>query len=155
MNSFSFIRTKICENILRTLITKIEREQNQESTKKRLKSQTTDAPISSHRQIVLTRLLHDRIDNLRKEYVANRLNRKTALVKEQVQTQRLKQQQLILKQQQQQAAIVKQEETKPDDEPKKVDSPITPTIKKAKKSTGSESQKTKPKSPEEKKTKRY
>ncbi|CAF4299779.1 unnamed protein product, partial [Rotaria sordida] len=37
---------KICEAILRSMITRIEREQNQESMKKRLKNCNTIIPIS-------------------------------------------------------------------------------------------------------------
>ncbi|CAM4973547.1 unnamed protein product [Rotaria socialis] len=147
------IRIRICEAIVRTLISKIEREQNQELMKKRLKTSPTKLPVTDHRHIVLTRLLNERVDHLRKDFVTDRLHRKTALVKEQVQTQRLKQQQLILKQQQQQATIIKKEPITSDDEKKMVDNPTTPTVKKARKSTGNET-KTKrqetPKSSEQK-----
>jgi hypothetical protein len=122
------------------MIARIEREQNQESMKKRLKNQnTTVTPKLDHRHTVLTRLLNERVDRLRQEFIGDRLNRKTALVKEQVQTQRLKQQQLILKQQQ--ATAVKQEESSSDEEKKKIDTPPPPPpvpVKKARKSTGTE-----------------
>ncbi|CAF1385903.1 unnamed protein product [Rotaria sordida] len=135
---------KICEAILRSMITRIEREQNQESMKKRLKNCNTIIPISDHRQIILIRLLNERVDSLRKDFIADRLNRKTALVKEQVQTQRLKQQQMILKQQQQQqqqqqAIIVKQEELSSDDNKEKIIViPAPSSNKKPRKSTGNE-----------------
>ncbi|CAF3539240.1 unnamed protein product [Rotaria sp. Silwood1] len=136
------IRMKICEAVLRSIITKIEREQNQESMKKRLKNTNTIVSISNHRQINLTRLLNERVDSLRKDFISYRLNRKTALVKEQVQTQRLKQQQMILKQQQQQqqqTTVVKQIESNLDDNKEKtIDILTTPTIKKQRKSTGNE-----------------
>jgi hypothetical protein len=136
-------RLRICEAILRSMVARIEREQNQESMKKRLKNQNIIVtPKLDHRQIVLTRLLNERVDYLRQEFIGNRLNRKTELVKEQVQTQRLKQQQLILKQQQI-ATTVKQEESSSDDEEKKIDTPSPPPpppvpVKKARKSTGNE-----------------
>jgi transcription initiation factor TFIID subunit TAF12 len=82
------------------------------------------------------------VDNLRQEFIGNRLNRKTALVKEQVQTQRLKQQQLILKQQQQQQQVttVKQEAPSLDEEGKKAESAAAIPIpaKKSRKSVGDE-----------------
>jgi hypothetical protein len=95
------IRMKICETILRSLIGRVEREQNQESIKTRLEKHSTAIPKTEHRQIILTRLLNERVDILRQEFIKNRSDRKTALVKEQFQLQRYKQQQIILKQQQQ------------------------------------------------------
>jgi hypothetical protein len=85
--------------------------------KKRHKTQSTTAiPKTDHRKIILTRLLNERVDCLRREFIGNRLKRKSALVKEQVQTQRLKQQQLILKQQQQQqVTTIKPKESSSDD----------------------------------------
>ncbi len=140
------IRTRICEAVLRSIIFKIEREQTQESMKKRLKNSAPSIPKPDHRKLVLTRLLNERVDTLRQEFIGNRLNRKTALVKEQVQTQRLKQQQLILKQQQQQqATTVKQEESSSenDQDAKKTDNlPPPPPVKKPRKSTGNETKKT-------------
>jgi len=122
--------------------------------KKRLKNQTTTVPKPDPRKMILTRLLKERVDSLRQEFIGNRRNRKTALVKEQVQTQRLKQQQLILKQQQ--ATTVKQEESSSnDDDEKKTNIPPpppplpTPPVKKPRKSTGNEIKKT-PKSSEQK-----
>ncbi|CAF3929520.1 unnamed protein product [Adineta steineri] len=133
------IRLRICEAILRSMIARIEREQNQESMKKRLKNQNTIVqPKPDHRHLVLTRLLNDRVDSLRQDFIGNRLNKKTALVKEQVQTQRLKQQQLILKQQQQQAESIKQEESSSDDEKPKTENPPSIPPKKVRKSTGNE-----------------
>jgi hypothetical protein len=137
------------------MISRIERELNQESMKKRLKNPPTTIPKSDPRKIILKRLLNERVDRLRKEFVGNRLNRKTALVKEQVQTQRLKQQQLILKQQQQ-ATTIKQEESSSDDDDdeKKANTPPPPPpppppVKKPRKSTGNETKKT-PKTSEQK-----
>ncbi|CAF4346930.1 unnamed protein product, partial [Adineta steineri] len=95
-------------------------------------------PKPDHRHLVLTRLLNDRVDSLRQDFIGNRLNKKTALVKEQVQTQRLKQQQLILKQQQQQAESIKQEESSSDDEKPKTENPPSIPAKKVRKSTGNE-----------------
>lgn len=94
---------KICETILRSLIGKIEREQNQESIKTRLEKHSTTQPKHEHRQIILTRLLNERVDHLRQEFLKNRQERKTALVKEQFELQRQRQQELIFKQQQQQS----------------------------------------------------
>ncbi len=142
-----FYRTRICEAVLRSIVFKIEREQNQEAMKKRLKNPIATIPKLDHRKIILTRLLNERVDRLRHEFIGNRLHRKSALVKEQVQTQRLKQQQLILKQQQ--ATTIKQEESSSDDE-KKTNTPPPPLpVKKARKSTGNEMKKT-PKSSEQK-----
>ena len=108
---------KICETILRSLIGKIEREQNQESIKNRLEKHSTTLPKHEHRQIILTRLLNERVDHLRQEFLKNRSDRKTALVKEQFEVQRLKQQQqMILKQQQQQLNAAKREVTTSEDE---------------------------------------
>ena len=109
---------KICESILRSLIGRIEREQNQESIKTRLEKHSTTVPKYEHRPIILTRLLNERVDNLRQEFLRNRSDRKTALVKEQFELQRYKQQQqLILKQQQQQqAAVIKPDLSLSDDE---------------------------------------
>lgn len=127
---------KICETILRSVIGRIEREQNQESIKTRLEKHSTTVPKSEHRQIILTRLLNERVDLLRQEFLKNRSDRKTTLVKEQFQLQRLKQQQqIILKQQQQQTTNVKQEQFISDDDINKDESPPT---KKAKKSNGNE-----------------
>jgi len=95
------IRMKICETILRSLIGKIEREQNQESIKTRLEKHSTAVPKHEHRQIILTRLLNERVDHLRQEFLKNRQERKTTLVKEQFEFQRQKQQEFIFKQQQQ------------------------------------------------------
>ncbi|UJR09016.1 hypothetical protein I4U23_013265 [Adineta vaga] len=142
------VRLRICENILRSLVDRVEREQNQESMKKRSKNQNLIVqPKSNHRQIALTRLLNERVDNLRQEFIGDRLNKKTALVKEQVQTQRLKQQQLILKQQQQ-VTSVKQEKSSSDEEEgeeeKKVETspPLLPIpAKKPRKSAGNEKKK--------------
>jgi hypothetical protein len=117
--------------------------------KKRLKTPTTTTaaviPKADPRKIILTRLLTERVDTLRHEFIGNRLNRKTALVKEQVQTQRLKQQQLILKQQQ--ATTIKPEESSSDENEKESNTP-SPPVKKPRKSTGKETKKTP-------KTKRY
>lgn len=121
------------------MISKVERELNQESMKKRLKTPTIPIPKPDPRKIVLKRLLTERVGSLRQEFIGNRLNRKTALVKEQVQTQRLKQQQqqLILKQQQ--ATTIKQEESSSSDETKEI---TPPPVKKPRKSTGNETKKT-------------
>jgi len=134
------------------MISKIEREQTQEIMKKRLKTPSTTVPKPDHRKLILKRLLNERVANLRQEFIGNRLNLKTALVKEQVQTQRLKQQQLILKQQQ--ATIVKpQKESSSDEDEKKANTPPpTPPVKKPRKSTGNEIKKTQKTS--EQKTKR-
>ena len=102
---------KICETILRSLIGKIEREQNQESIKTRLEKHSTAAPKLEHRQIILTRLLNERVDHLRQEFLKNRQERKTALVKEQFEVQRQKQQELFLKQQQPPASTVMSKST--------------------------------------------
>ena len=83
---------------------------------------------TDHRRIILTRLLKERVDNLRKEFIGDRLNRKTVLVKEQVRTQRLKQQELIVKKQQQQ-------ESSSVDEKKPIDALISPSVKKSRKIT--------------------
>ncbi|UJR37197.1 hypothetical protein I4U23_029905 [Adineta vaga] len=130
------IRMKICETILRSLIGRIEREQNQESIKTRLEKHSTTIPKSEHRQIILTRLLNERVDILRQEFLKNRSERKTALVKEQFQLQRLKQQQqqIILKQQQQ-TNHIKQDPLISDDEHNKDGQP---PAKKAKKINGNE-----------------
>jgi hypothetical protein len=130
------------------MISKIEREQTQEIMKKRLKTPSTTVP-KTDRKLILKRLLNERIDNLRQEFIGNRRNLKTALVKEQVQTQRLKQQQLILKQQQ--ATIVKQqkESSSNEDEKKANTPPPTPPVKKSRKSTGNKIKKT-PKTSEQK-----
>ena len=131
---------KICESILRSLIGRIEREQNQESIKTRLEKHSTTVPKYEHRPIILTRLLNERVDNLRQEFLRNRSDRKTALVKEQFELQRYKQQQqLILKQQQQQqqSAIVKPELSLSDDEPLPPVRLSIPT-KKLKKTNGNE-----------------
>lgn len=126
---------KICESILRSLIGRIEREQNQESIKTRLEKHSTTMPKLEHRQIILTRLLNERVDILRQEFIKNRSERKTALVKEQFQMQRLKQQQQIILKQQQQATNVKQEQFISDDDNNKDESP---PAKKAKKLNGNE-----------------
>ncbi|CAF2461486.1 unnamed protein product [Rotaria sp. Silwood2] len=110
------IRMKICETILRSLIGRIEREQNQESIKTRLEKHSTTIPKLEHRQIILTRLLNERVDILRQEFIKNRSERKTALVKEQFQIQRLKQQQQIILKQQQQATNIKQDQFISDDD---------------------------------------
>lgn len=110
--------------------------------KKRSKNQNLIAqPKTNHRQIALTRLLNERVDNLRQEFMGNRLNKKSALVKEQVQTQRLKQQQMILKQQQQQQQPVTKvtEKHSSSDEEAKPSSPIP--AKKSRKSVGNETKK--------------
>ncbi|CAF2124528.1 unnamed protein product, partial [Rotaria magnacalcarata] len=129
------IRMKICESILRSLIGRIEREQHQESIKTRLEKHSTTVPKFEHRQIVLTRLLNERVDILRQEFIKNRSERKTALVKEQFQMQRLKQQQQIILKQQQQATNVKQDQFVSDDDSTKDESP---PAKKAKKLNGNE-----------------
>ena len=116
-------RIKICGALLHSLITRIEHEQNQTSIEKNPKLLTAD-----HRRIILTRLLNERVDNLRKEFIGDRLNRKAVLVKEQVQTQRLKQQELIVKKQQQQ-------ESSSVDEKKPIDALISPSVEKSRKST--------------------
>lgn len=118
------------------MVAQIEREQNQEAIKKRLKNQSITIPKPDHRQVSLTRLLNQRVDTLRKEFIGNRLNRKSALVKEQVQTQRLKQQQLILKQQQ--VTTIKQEELSSDEEKKEIVTPPLAPVKKPRKSIKSE-----------------
>lgn len=104
------------------------------------------------------------MDNLRQEFIGERLHRKAALVKEQVQTQRLKQQQLILKQQQlqekkqQQMAMEKAAEANADEKEKKIDTAASPApAKKPRKSAGNEAPKKRPeavKSPDQK-TRRY
>ena len=143
---------KICETVLRSLIGRIEREQNQESIKTRLEKHSTTIPKSEHRQIVLTRILNERVDILRQEFIKNRSDRKTALVKEQFQLQRLKQQQqqIILKQQQQPPTTnIKQDQFMSDDENNKDESP---PAKKAKKVNGNETKhkrQTTPKSAEQ------
>ena len=168
LTSDSFVdSTRICEAIIRTIIFKIEREQTQESMKKRLKTSTTTTttpastaasttPKPDHRKLALTRLLTERTDTLRQEFIGNRLNRKSVLVKEQVQTQRLKQQQqqqVILKQQQ--ATIEKEEESSSDANNNKPNSPPPPLpAKKPRKSTGNETKKI-PKTTSEPKAKRY
>lgn len=125
---------KICETILRSLIGRVEREQNQESIKTRLEKHSTTLPKTEHRQIILTRLLNERVDLLRQEFIKNRSERKTALVKEQYQFQRAKQQhQIILKQQQQQANSIKLEQSLSDEDGG------SPPAKKAKKVNGNES----------------
>ncbi|CAF1302208.1 unnamed protein product, partial [Adineta ricciae] len=129
------IRMKICETILRSLIGRIEREQNQESIKTRLEKHSTTIPKSEHRQIILTRLLNERVDILRQEFIKNRSERKTALVKEQFQIQRLKQQQQIILKQQQQASHMKHESIISDDEHNK---DLQPPTKKVKKINGNE-----------------
>ncbi|CAF0883625.1 unnamed protein product [Adineta steineri] len=129
------IRMKICETILRSLIGRIEREQNQESIKTRLEKHSTTIPKSEHRQIILTRLLNERVDILRQDFIKTRSDRKTALVKEQFQIQRLKQQQQIILKQQQQAINIKQEQSISEDETNKDSSP---PAKKAKKNNGNE-----------------
>jgi hypothetical protein len=126
---------KICETILRSLIGKIEREQNQESIKTRLEKHSTTIPKHEHRQIILTRLLNERVDILRQEFIKNRFDRKTVLVKEQFQFQRLKQhQEIILKQQQ--ATTIKQNQSISDDENNITTSP--PPAKKAKRINGND-----------------
>ncbi|CAF0773289.1 unnamed protein product [Rotaria sp. Silwood1] len=137
------IRMKICETILRSLIGRIEREQNQESIKTRLEKHSTTIPKFEHRQIMLTRLLNERVDILRQEFIKNRSERKTALVKEQFQMQRLKQQQqIILKQQQQQATNIKQDQFISDDDNNNNNNhnnkDDSPPAKKAKKVNGHE-----------------
>lgn len=113
---------KICETILRSLIGRIEREQNQESIKTRLEKHSTTVPKYEHRQIILTRLLNERVDHLRQEFLRNRSDRKTALVKEQFDLQRAKQQeQLILKQQQ--STTIKYEQSFSEDEQQRQSSP--------------------------------
>ena len=126
---------KICETILRSLIGRVEREQNQESIKTRLEKHSTTIPKTEHRQIILTRLLNERVDILRQEFIKNRSDRKTALVKEQYQLQRAKQQHQIILKQQQQANSIKPEHTLSDEEMKTEGSP---PAKKAKKVNGSE-----------------
>ncbi|CAF1653101.1 unnamed protein product, partial [Adineta ricciae] len=136
------VRLRICEAILRSLVSRIEREQNQESMKKRSKNQNLIAqPKANHRQIALTRLLNERVDNLRQEFIGNRLNKKSALVKEQVQSQRLKQQQIILKQQQQPVKKVTEKNSSSDEEVKP-SSPIP--AKKSRQSIGNETKKKQP-----------
>jgi hypothetical protein len=132
---FLLFRMKICETILRSLIGRIEREQNQESIKTRLEKHSTTIPKSEHRQIILTRLLNERVDILRQEFIKNRSDRKTALVKEQFQMQRFKQQQQIILKQQQQAINIKPDQSISDDDYNK-DAP--PPAKKAKKTNGNE-----------------
>ena len=119
---------KICETILRSLIGKIEREQNQESIKTRLEKHSTTLPKYEHRQIILTRLLNERVDHLRQEFLRNRSDRKTTLVKEQFELQRAKQQQqLILKQQQ--STSIKQEQSISEDEHQRPSSPPAKKVK--------------------------
>lgn len=131
---------KICETILRSLIGRVEREQNQESIKTRLEKHSTTQPKTEHRQIILTRLLNERVDLLRQEFIKNRSERKTALVKEQYQLQRAKQQhQIILKQQQQQQANSIKLEQSLSDEDYKQDATSSPPAKKSKKVNGNES----------------
>ena len=96
-HTYIHFRIKISETLLRSLITRIEREQNQTLILSNPKLLTRD-----HRRIILTQLLNERVDNLRKEFIGDRLNRKTVLVNEQVRTQRLKQQQFTVKKQQEQ-----------------------------------------------------
>jgi hypothetical protein len=127
---------KICETILRSLIGRIEREQHQESIKTRLEKHSTTIPKSEHRQIILTRLLNERVDILRQEFIKNRSDRKTALVKEQFQLQRFKQQQQIILKQQQQAINIKQDQSISDDDFNKDTAP--PPAKKAKKINGND-----------------
>ena len=129
---------KICETILRSLIGRIEREQNQESIKTRLEKHSTTIPKTEHRQIILTRILNERVDLLRQEFIKNRFEKKTSLVKEQFQLQRFKQQQqIILKQQQQQQQInIKQEQSISDEDFNKDITP--PPAKKAKKINGND-----------------
>jgi len=127
---------KICETILRSLIGRIEREQNQESIKTRLEKHSTTIPKTEHRQIILTRLLNERVDILRQEFIKTRSDRKTALVKEQFQLQRLKQQQQIILKQQQQAINIKPDQSISDDDYHKDTAP--PPAKKAKKINGNE-----------------
>jgi hypothetical protein len=107
---------KICETILRSLIGRVEREQNQESIKTRLEKHSTTLPKTEHRQIILTRLLNERVDILRQEFIKNRSDRKTALVKEQFQFQRFKQQQQIILKQQQQAINIKHDQSISDED---------------------------------------
>lgn len=126
--------------------------------KKRLKPSTTTATASTtpkpdHRKLALTRLLTERTDILRQEFIGHRLNRKSVLVKEQVQTQRLKQQQVILKQQQATIEKEEEEESSSDANNNKPNSP-PPPAKKSRKSTGNETKKT-PKTTSESKAKRY
>ncbi|CAF0806146.1 unnamed protein product [Rotaria sordida] len=132
------IRMKICETILRSLIGRIEREQNQESIKTRLEKHSTTTPKFEHRQIMLTRLLNERVDILRQEFIKNRSERKTALVKEQFQIQRLKQQQQIILKQQQQATNIKQDQFISDDDNNNNNKDDSPPAKKAKKVNGNE-----------------
>ncbi|CAF0999548.1 unnamed protein product [Didymodactylos carnosus] len=96
------IRLKVCEGILRSLLGTIEREERKETAKKNMEKHSTIQPKHEHRQIHLHRLLNDRVENLRQDFLKQRLQRKQLLVKEQVQQQRFKQQQLVLKQQQEQ-----------------------------------------------------
>ena len=127
------IRLRICEAILRSLTAKIEREQTQAAAKARLEKQS-----SNQRTGLVTRCLTERVDALRQEFIGHRLQRKTALVKEQVQTQRLKQQQLVLKQQQH-ASTVKEEEQEESSSSKtgKSQTP-SPATKKSRKSSTNE-----------------
>ena len=139
------IRMKICETILRSLIGRVEREQNQESIKTRLEKHSTTIPKTEHRQIILTRLLNERVDLLRQEFMKNRSERKTVLLKEQFQLQRLKQQQqMILKQQQQ-----RQQQPPPPPSTQlvnvKSDEDFSPPVKKSRKSNGIELKLKKPK----------
>ena len=122
---------KICESILRSLIGRIEREQNQESIKTRLEKHITTIPKMEHRHIILTRLLNERVDNLRQEFIKNRSDRKAILVKEQFQLQRRKQQIMIKKSQPQQTINIRHDQFISDDENNK---DILPPAKKAKKS---------------------
>jgi len=138
------IRMKICETILRSLIGRIEREQNQESIKTRLERHSTTIPKSEHRQIILTRLLNERVDILRQEFIKNRSDRKTALVKEQFQLQRFKQQQQIILKQQQQAINIKQDQSISDDDYNK---DAQPPAKKAKKINGNDIKHKRPTTP--------
>jgi hypothetical protein len=134
------IRLRICEAILRSLTAKIDREQSNATMKARLEKQN-----STHRTGLVTRCLTERVDALRQEFIGHRLHRKTALFKEQVQTQRLKQQQLVLKQQQH-ATPVKEEEQEDESSSSKTAKSQTssPSTKKTRKSSTNETETKKP-----------
>ena len=134
------IRLRICEAILRSLTAKIDREQSNAAMKARLEKQN-----STHRTGLVTRCLTERVDALRQEFIGHRLHRKTALVKEQVQTQRLKQQQLVLKQQQHATPVKEDEQEDESSSSKTAKSPTpSPSMKKTAKNSTNEVKTKKP-----------
>ena len=136
-------RKRVCETILRALTGKIERELNLQLLKARLDKPTVKV---DPQKVFLTGLLNDRIGALRQEFIGHRRHRKTALVKEQVQSQRMKQQQLILKQQQ--TVAVKQEELSVNE----IEPSTSPAAKKPRKSKAKEPKIKRSGSPEQKNT---